>query len=916
MVSTLRARKGDVLAVGALVGLAILVFGVPAMLGRPVLPGDDLTQNYPLRVLAGQQIRAGQLPLYDPYIWSGSALLAGWNAGAAYPLTWLFAVLPGTTAWSTGLVLTFVAAGAGMFGFLRLGPRLGTVASFAGALTFAFGGAMAAQVTHFGVVAGMSWVPLALLAVHRLTAGAGPVTAASPADVSPAGGRPGGTHPGQVTGYAAGDGAAPARDGLRARLGWTGLLGLTAGLIVLAGEPRSIADGLVVVGLYTVWRVARLGRGCLPAAGWVAGGIVLGGLLSAVQVLPGLAAIDTSQRAGSSLALFSAGSLPNRWLLLMLVPDLLGGSGTASQPTFFAFYNLTEVDGYVGILPLVAACALLARLPWRAAFGWLRPRGGSASTSGAARLARASQLPDWLVWHMLTVVGVMLALGGNTPLGGLLAKVPFFGAQRLQSRNILVADLALAVLLAYWADHPFPARASRPERAEGRSWLRRLSPEAVLGALPAAAAVAVAVAGIAGGLAVYNWLDSQSGVSTAVIGTLRPWLIPFLVLGAAALALVTLGRRLSRRVFARLVAAFAVLDIIAFSALTVVQITPATAAASASPAPSVTSSSSAASAPRASGSSASPASSTTLSSANTAYSASTETSASALSSESADAAAAPVPHLSVRPIANLGYRGRFVIYDPDLYDTSDLTVLQPPDLNSLSQISSVQGYTSIVDGAYATATGSHQADGEGQDTLSPAAISNGTLDSLDTTILLTLPQYADGVLKNVLAPPHWVLVGYDGGFAIYHNQQARGPLTLQPVDGGTVAGASITDATGAPTEPASATVTSRSGVEVVRSVADIPGWSASWQPSAGQKAIRLPVRADGVVQAVDVPAGTGILTWTYTPPRLLEGLALSLTGAAGIGVVLLAAVLDWDVGLARRRVLQAFRVPEGAMEGA
>jgi hypothetical protein len=33
-------------------------------------------------------------------------------------------------------------------------------------------------------------------------------------------------------------------------------------------------------------------------------------------------------------------------------------------------------------------------------------------------------------------------------------------------------------------------------------------------------------------------------------------------------------------------------------------------------------------------------------------------------------------------------------------------------------------------------------------------------------------------------------------------------------------------------------------------------------------------------------------------------------------VVLLAAVLDWDVGLAWRRVLQPFHVPEGAMEGA
>ncbi len=889
MVFTLRARKGDVIAVSVLVGLAVLVFGLPSLLGRPVLPGDDLTQNYPLRVLAGQEIRSGQLPVYDPYIWSGSALLGGWNAGAAYPLTWLFAVLPGIAAWTVGLVLTFVTAGVGMFGFLRLGPRLGTVASFVGALTFAFGGAMAAQVTHFGVVAGMSWVPLGLLAIHRLTAGAGPAVASGSA------------------------GGGPARGGMRGRLGWTGLLALTVGLIILAGEPRSIADGLVVVGLYSAWRVACLGRRCLPAAGWVAVGVVLGLMLGAVQVLPGVAAIDTSQRAGSGLALFSAGSLPDRWLLLMLVPDLLGGSGTGSQPSFFASYNLTEVNGYIGILPLVAAFALLARLPWRAAFRRLRLASPVARSSGpgssgesrapaGSRLVRLSPPSEWLAWHLMAVVGVVLALGGNTPLGQLLAKVPFYGTQRLQSRNILVADLALAVLLAYWADHPFPARAARPEGSKGRLKPRHLSLEAVLGAVPAVAVIAVAVTGIAGGLGLFNWLESPSSVNAGVIGALRPWLIPFLVLGGGALALVIFGRRLPRRMFSRLVAGFAVVDMIVFSALTIVQVTSATAAASAEPASPASSSSSTASALQATSSSTSTQSSTTLSSANTQSSATT---ASSLSSLSISTAAASVPHLSVRPIADLGYPGRFVIYDPGLLDTSDLSVLQPPDLNSLSDSASVQGYTSIVDGAYATATGSHQADGGGQDTLSPAAIDNGTLDSLDTTILLTVPQYANGVLQGDLTSPHWVLVGYDGGFAIYHNQDAQGPLTLQAVGGGSTQGASITDVTGPSTEPTSATVTSRSGVEVVRSVSAIPGWSASWQPSGGGKAVRLTVRTDGVVQSVNVPAGTGVLTWTYTPPHLMAGLVLSLAATPVILVLLLAGVFGWDRKFAWRRLLRA-----------
>ncbi|HEY6791600.1 MAG TPA: hypothetical protein VI365_30235, partial [Trebonia sp.] len=136
--------KGDWIAIGVLTGLAFVYFGVPSLLGQPVMPGDDLTQNYPLRVLVGQQLRAGHLPLYNPYIWSGAALLAGWNAAAAYPLTWLFAVMPAVGAWTAGLVVTYAVASVGMFGFLRAGLRLGTLGSFLGGLTFAFAGAMAA----------------------------------------------------------------------------------------------------------------------------------------------------------------------------------------------------------------------------------------------------------------------------------------------------------------------------------------------------------------------------------------------------------------------------------------------------------------------------------------------------------------------------------------------------------------------------------------------------------------------------------------------------------------------------------------------------------------------------------------------------------------------------------------------------
>src|SRR5262249_30979469 len=89
---------------------------------------------------------------------------------------------------------------------------------------------------------------------------------------------------------------------------------------------------------------------------------------------------------------------------------------------------------------------------------------------------------------------------------------------------------------------------------------------------------------------------------------------------------------------------------------------------------------------------------------------------------------APAP----RPIAALGFPGRFAIYDPDQIAAHELPVLGAPDLNAVSGTPSVQGYTSLVDGFYAAATGAHQAMGEGQDVLAPRAVGDGTLDQLNT----------------------------------------------------------------------------------------------------------------------------------------------------------------------------------------
>ncbi|MGH3284917.1 MAG: hypothetical protein ACRDPD_09595 [Streptosporangiaceae bacterium] len=895
-------RRGDVVAAVLLITLPAVIFGVPALLGHAVLPGDDLTQNFPLRVLAGRQIRAGHLPLFDPYIWSGAPLRAGWNAAAAYPLTWLFAILPGTAAWTLNMIVTWAVAGLGMFWFLRA-LRLASLASFLGAFSFAFAGGMSAQVTHFGLVAGLSWVPLALLSILRLAQD-----------------RP-----------------------FVSRLGWIAVLAAALGLVILAGEPRAIDDACVILLIYAAWQVARLGRRAGPAAVSVAAGLTLGMCLGAVQWLPGLATISSSQRGVDSMALYSSGSLPVRWVLLTLVPDLLGGSGSLGQPSFFGFYNLTEVTSYVGILPLVAAFALLGRLRWR------------------------RHPPEWLVWHVMALAGVALALGGNTPLGNVLYHLPLFGDQRLQSRNIMVLDLALAVLLAYWADQPFDGARTR-----------RVTRETILGVIPPLGVVVAAVLGVAWGMSWIRWVGLNISPSVSAVSRLKPYLLPYVVLGLVAAALVLFGWRLGRRLRSRLIAGFVFVDVVVFTVLAVVQVGPglfAGAAPSAAVVPAVV--------------------------------------------PAVLPAVLPAAGVgSVRPVAALGYPGRFAIYDPDLLDPDELSGLDPPDNNAVGvgAMPSIQGYTSTVDGVYASATGSHQATGDGQDTLAPGAVADGTLDQLDTTVLLTPSAYlvtsaggppvatggppgtgrriisanqratwylgaatdvstvelpapdarpdaalgiqiglttpggatrwyrahavtrstlaitvarpvasvavvaqaraapgvlrppsvalgppsvvaadgsvvvADGQLQNALVPPRWQFAGFDGPFTVFANHLAQPPLRVEALPGRSVSGAWVGGASGPPAAPTAATVSSPDGVRVVRSVAAIAGWSATWQPRHGP-ATTLTVQADGLVQAVDVPPGLGVLTFRYAPPGFATGLALSLMAAVLVTGFIVAGLL-------------------------
>ena len=512
------ARTNAALVVLLLVPFA--VFGLPILFGHAVLDGDNWIQNFPLRVLVGRDLDQGMLPLWNPYLFSGTPLLAGFNAGAAYPGTWLMAVLPVFTAWALTFAAVYDLALLGMYLFLRRQGICRAAATF-GAATFAFAGYMTAQLVHVDLIQGAASLPWMLLAVHGLTE------------------RPNGHT------------AVGTRAGIRRARGFMALLAVALGLSFVSGGVEAFINGTVLLLIYWAGRLVALGylrRGqwralvvpVLTFALGVAGGVVLG----AAQWLPGGAFVAQSQRAGSSYDFFTSGSLPDRLVTLLVSPFVIGTHQDA--PAFYAGpYNFEEVTGYAGVLALIAAGVLLTRR-WRS-----KP-----------------QSRHWHVWYVIMAFGLLSALGNQTYFGRVLYVVPGLNSQRLLNRNLLLVDCAAAVLLAWWSHLLLTERdpTARARRSPVRSrWRPGQRAELIVTCAPLALSALLCFALWVAGPLLDHFLETPFVMDVATRLRLAPLVTGGTLIAGAATWIVLAEARFSTTVLRRLLAGVLVADLVLFN---------------------------------------------------------------------------------------------------------------------------------------------------------------------------------------------------------------------------------------------------------------------------------------------------------------------------------------------------------------
>jgi len=127
---------------------------------------DVITQIYPWRYLAIDIWKSGQVPLWNPYSFAGTPLLANYQSAVFSPFNLLFFILPFVDGWSILVLLQPLLAGLFTYVLVRTLKRSKT-ASLISAVSFMFCGFMTSWMSYDTLGYAILYLPLALFAIEK-----------------------------------------------------------------------------------------------------------------------------------------------------------------------------------------------------------------------------------------------------------------------------------------------------------------------------------------------------------------------------------------------------------------------------------------------------------------------------------------------------------------------------------------------------------------------------------------------------------------------------------------------------------------------------------------------------------------------------------------------------------------------------
>ncbi|MGZ5472606.1 MAG: hypothetical protein ACXW31_01745 [Thermoanaerobaculia bacterium] len=356
---------------------ASLPFLAPLLRGEVFTLRDHFDYFQPLRWFTATELREGRLPLWNPYNASGEPWLANPQTGVFYPPAWLHVVLPFATGYMLYLLFHMLVLGWGAYLFFAREASRG--AAMVGAVALMFSGPLLSLLDVSNNFATFAWIPLAL--------------------------------------WCAAEGAW--------RRG-----GIVLALAFLAGEPLFAAVGALLYAIVSWRRRGDESSSVASKTRRLAGAGLLALGLSAIQLLPFLAFVRTTDRAGGTHAsVVLADSMPFRDWLRIAVPPRLGDT-VFDSPLGQQFVPVVYVGVIVITLALIGVAAPI-----------LRPRSDGWKTA-----------TPLLFWLALLAAAIVLSTG---PV--FLARLPLT-LLRYPARLVPFGALALAALAVAGWDRVRPDR--------------------------------------------------------------------------------------------------------------------------------------------------------------------------------------------------------------------------------------------------------------------------------------------------------------------------------------------------------------------------------------------------------------------------------------------------------------------------
>jgi uncharacterized membrane protein YfhO len=388
-----RAYHLDVLAVALLALLTIGFFWRPIFETTAWIPagtgGDMASMLYPNYSFIGNSLHNGELPLWNPLLFTGEPFLADIQTGVFYPINLLYwAFFSPVTYQSLEWLVMFHFFLTGLFTYIAViglatgnQKPIGRLAALAGAVAFMFSDVFITHIGNLNLIAVAAWMPLVFLFFHRALA--------------------------------------------ERKFGFGVAAGVALAIAFFAGHIQPFMYIVIALAIYAVfhfWNVAR-SRKTRPELPRLIGILVVFAVITfglmAVEYLPSSELASASVRSQITYETSTEYSLPTGQLISLFVPDFFG----RGPNNYWGQWLRTET-GYIGILPLILAVLALALRRERIAY----------------------------IAVGIAILGLLLALGGSMLQGWLYEFMPGFDRVRAPARFIILFDFGVAMLAAMGLD--------------------------------------------------------------------------------------------------------------------------------------------------------------------------------------------------------------------------------------------------------------------------------------------------------------------------------------------------------------------------------------------------------------------------------------------------------------------------------